>query len=110
LKKNYKTLSSIQDIINPSTEIEVIEDKYDIFKKGKKSLSLPKAISHNYDSKNTPSFIPVITKRDDIFSNNSIVLQKNSNISSNISDFQLNNWYMIITFCLNNTYNIILQN
>ncbi|OUM57935.1 hypothetical protein PIROE2DRAFT_16931 [Piromyces sp. E2] len=88
LKQNYKTLSSIQDRSKPSTGIDIIEDKYNIFNKIKSnSLNslLPKSLS-NYENRNSPSFIPIIAKRDDIQN-----LYSNSNTSnSNSLESQLN--------------------
>jgi len=86
LKQNYKTLSSIQDRSKPSTEIEIIEDKYNIFNKTKSNSIaslLPRSISA-FENRNSPPFIPVIGKRDEMksyFTNSS---------SSNIFENQLN--------------------
>jgi len=95
LKQNYKTLSSVQNITKSSSEIDVIEDKYEIFNKSKKnSLNsiLPKTVSQSDDNKNVTSFIPILAKQDDIQSN-SIIFQGNSN-SSNILDLKLSNLYV----------------
>ncbi|ORX79239.1 hypothetical protein BCR32DRAFT_269587 [Anaeromyces robustus] len=98
LKKNYKTLSSKKNRSKSPTEIEMIEDKYNILKNKPNSLNslLPKTLSESFEKPKTqpsPTFIPVLSKRNDIqdFYNNSTSIQNSSSHSnSSILSKQLN--------------------